>query len=657
MKGSPRMLRVMAFIMLAGAILSPSPALAIAADKAVAGPAGQVAAGPADEAISSPPDGAPETPAGGPLADPYGLLKKNLDAMGGLEKIRSLSTRYYEADITFMGMQGKVKAWEQRPTLKRREMSLGILQMTSGDNGDISWVVDPNGKLQVVKDETALERRRVEALLESYEHANPESEYFTLAFQGMEMVGDTECYVVRILNTINEDVRLRYYDAGTFLQVKAVDPQESFEVHTALSDYREVGGIKIPFHREADIQPIGQKQVIQITRYEVDVPVDPGLFSPPEQDVQDFSFAGGEVAESVTFDYVLDHLYLDVTISGLRSTWVLDTGASATVVDSTFAADIGLPPIGKAKAIGAGGTVNIDLVTLPPMRIQGIRLEEQRVGSMPLKALFDRHGIEIAGVLGYDFLSRFVTRIDYANTTITFYHPESFVYTGDGAILEAPLSHRLFSLPVTLDGLHHGDWTLDIGASISTFQYPFAEEQGLLERQGVERIVGGAGGHIRARVSEFESVEIGGYTVERPLILIPLENLGALSFDRGMGVLGNNILRRFVIYLDYSNQRVIFERGRDFETAFPRDRSGMSVVLTPEGDYQVLSVSAGSPAADAGFLEGDIVRSINGIAVEHLGDPLRLSNLFRAGAGTVYELEIMRDGKPLELRLTLRELY
>jgi len=630
---------VIGVLALAAVALSSATALSSAADSSTA--AAVTAATPGDK----------------PLADPYGLLKKHLDAMGGLEKIKSIATRYYEADIAFMGMQGKVKAWEEMPGLKRREMSLGILQMTSGDNGEISWIVDPNGKLQVVRDEATLERRQVEALLESYEHANPESEYFTLAFQGMEMVGDIECYVIKILNTINEDVRLRYFNADTFLQVKAVDPQESFEVHTLVSDYREVGGVKIPFHREADILPIGQKQVIDITKYEVNVPIDPGFFDPPEQDAQDFSFANGEVAESVSFDYILDHLYLDVTISGLRSTWVLDTGASATVVDSTFAAEIGLPPIGKAKAIGAGGTVDIDLVTLPPLRIQGIRLDEQRVGSLPVRQLFARRGIEIAGILGYDFLSRFVTRIDYANTTISFYHPESFEYAGDGAIIEAPLTHRLFNLPVTLDGVHQGDWTLDIGASITTFQYPFAEEHGLLELKGVERIVGGAGGHIQARVSEFESVELGGYTVERPLILVPLENVGAFSFERGMGVLGNNILRRFILYLDYANQRIILEKGSDFETVFPRDRSGMSVVLMPEGDYQVLSVSAGTPAADAGFLKGDIVRSINGIAVERLGDPVRISNLFRGNSGTVYELEILREGEPMKIAITLRDLY
>jgi predicted aspartyl protease len=642
-------------LMLAGAVLMPSAAFSTASEGTARAPVGT-----ADDTGSAPANVADDTArasAGAALVDPYGILKKNLDEMGGIEKILSISTRYYEADITFMGMQGRVKAWEERPMMKRREMSLGVLRMTSGDNGDISWIVDPNGKLQVVKDETALERREIEALLEAYEHANPESKYFTLAFEGMEMVGDTECYVVKILNSINDDVRLRYFDHDTFLQVKAVDPEESFEVHTLLSDYRDVAGVKIPFHMEADIRPIGQKQIIQITKYQVDIPVDRELFDPPEQDADDFSFAGGEVAESVPFEYIQDHIYLDVTISGLKSTWVLDTGASATVVDSTFAADIGLPSIGKAKAIGAGGTVDVNLVTLPPLRIQGIRLDEQQVGSIPLRELFGMHGLEIDGVLGYDFLSRFVTRIDYANTTMTFYDPESFVYTGDGAVIEAPLAHRLFSLPVTLDGVYQGDWTLDIGASISTLQYPFAKEHGLLNLEGVERLAGGAGGQIRARVSEFESLELGGFTVKLPLILVPLEDLGAFSLDRGVGILGNSTLRRFVIYLDYANQRVIIERGRDFETAFPRDKSGMSIAITPGGDYQVLSVSAGGPAADAGLLSGDIVQSINGIEVERLGGPTRVSDLFSADAGTVYELEILREDKPMKIAITLRDLY
>jgi S1-C subfamily serine protease len=124
-----------------------------------------------------------------------------------------------------------------------------------------------------------------------------------------------------------------------------------------------------------------------------------------------------------------------------------------------------------------------------------------------------------------------------------------------------------------------------------------------------------------------------------------------------MGILGNNVLRRFVLYLDYANQRVIVERGRDFDTVFPRDRSGMSIVLTPESDYQVLSVSEGSPAADAGLLKGDLVLSINGIDVESLGDPVRISNLFRADSGTAYRLEVLRKGKPLELEMTLRDIY
>jgi predicted aspartyl protease len=591
------------------------------------------------------------------LHDPYEIIDAHYDAAGGLDRLKAIRTRYFEADVSIMGMKGKVKSWEEPPLKQWREMDFGAIKMTGGDNGEVSWIVDPNGKIQIQRDEATLGRRQTEALLNGYEHVNPESEHFTITLEGTDSIGTAECYALKILSTETEEARWRYVNAETFSIEKAIDPQDQFEVHTLLSDYRAVDGIQIAFHRESEILPVGQKQIIQITKYELNGEVDATIFEPPSADVEDFEFTEGRAAEDVPFEYVLDHLYIDVEIGGKTNRWVLDTGASATVVDSTFAAALGLEPVGKAKAVGAGGSVDIMLVTLPPLRIQGVSIAEQQVGAMPLRDLFDKRGIEVAGVLGYDFLSRFVTRIDYANRKISFFHPEVFEYTGDGIVMDAPLTHRLFSLPLTVDDRFTGNWAVDIGASVSAFQHPFARENGLLDREGVDRILGGAGGHVRARVSEFESVEIGGHRVSNPLILIPLENLGALSFKRGNGILGNNILRRFVLYLDYGNQQIILEKGDDFSRDFERDKSGLSVIINQSGDYEAFFISGGTPAEKAGFLKGDIVKSVNGIEVEYLGGPVAVADLFRAEVGTEYEVEVLRDGKPVSIGIRLEDLY
>jgi hypothetical protein len=591
------------------------------------------------------------------LTDPHEILEAHYEAMGGLDRLKAVRTKYFEASVSIMNMEGTVKSWEDLPDRKRQEVDLGVMKMTRGDNGETSWIVDPNGKLQIEKDEATLKKRQVETLLETYEHLNPQSEHFTVTFEGTEMVGEADCYIIAIADNISEDVRQRYINSRTFLLEKAVDPQDNFEVHTLLSDYRLVDGIQVPFRREAEVLPIGQKQIIQVTEYQINVETDRSLFDPPGEDVEDFEFIKGETAENILFDYILDHLYIDVEINGEKRRWVLDSGASATVVDSTYAAELELPPVGQAKAVGAGGSVNATLVTLPALSLQGIRVAEQRVGAIPLRDLFGKRGIDIVGVLGYDFLSRFVTRIDYANQKISFFHPKGFKYTGDGTVIDAPLTNRLFSVPMTVNDRYSGNWTLDIGASVTAFQYAFAEENELLDLKGVERMVGGAGGHLKARISEFESINIGGYRVTDPVILIPLEGMGAFSLMRGVGVLGNNVLRRFVVYLDYNRQQIILEKGDDFEREFPRDKSGLSVILTPEGDYEVFFVSEGTPADEAGFIKGDLVKSINGIGIAHFEGPVAVADLFREEPGTEYEIEVLRDGEPRKLKLKLRDLY
>ena len=127
--------------------------------------------------------------------------------------------------------------------------------------------------------------------------------------------------------------------------------------------------------------------------------------------------------------------------------------------------------------------------------------------------------------------------------------------------------------------------------------------------------------------------------------------------SEGVGLLGNSILRHFVLYLDYDRQQVILEKGDDFGRGFPRGKSGLGIQVNDDDDMQVLFVSPGTPAEKAGFEPDDIVTSINGIAVEHLAGLLAVKELFEAQAGTDYTIGVLRSGKALTLNLALEDLY
>jgi predicted aspartyl protease len=394
------------------------------------------------------------------LNDPYRILGKYYEAMGGLDKLKAERTRHFEATVSVYGLTGTVKEWDRVPSEKRQEVDLTVFKQTSGDNGEFPWVVDQNGKLQIQKDEPTLKKRRVEELVATFDHLNPNSKNFMLTFLNTEKVGDTDCYIVKLASTINEDYRLFYINTTNFYLEKLTLVDPTMEVRTVYSDYRDQGGIMIPFHQESEVLPIGQKQTVELTSYESNIEIDPVLFEPPKQDVKDYRFADGTSSEDIPIQYIGDHVFIEVTLNCDRKTWCLDTGASVTVIDSDYAKAIGLESSGSIKASGAGETVTASFVTLPPFSIEGITFDSQKVASIEVSGLFKKIGIDVAGVLGYDFLSRFVTRVDYANKKISFYDPDTFEYKGGGKIVDAALRDNLFTLPMSVDGKYAGTWTL-----------------------------------------------------------------------------------------------------------------------------------------------------------------------------------------------------
>lgn len=592
------------------------------------------------------------------LTDPYEILHTHYEAIGGLEKLKMETTSYFEGRVSIAGLNGTIRQWHARAGRHRTEVDLSAFQQTTGDNGDVSWEIDTNGKLRIERDESALAAREVARRREAFEHLDRQSQLFTVALEGTQEIEGIECYVVKTANSIDGSYILEYIETSTFLLRKASSVRDRTERHTLYSEYRETDGILRAFSEETQYLPIGQTQTLKITEYRSDIEIDPAIFDPPEEESEDFVFRNGGNATRAPFRFIENHLFVAVTINCRETLWALDTGASATVIDSAYAADLGLKSAGTAKGMAAGHMVEVSFVTLPPYSVPGIDFSEQKVASMGISDLFRRTtDLEVAGVLGYDFLSRFVTRIDYADEMLVFYRPDTFEYLGDGTVLDAPLRHNVFTVNTTVDGRHSGRWSLDIGASGISFHYPFAEGRGLLDRPGIEGIGFGAGGKLARRTSKFSAIEFAGHTLDEPRIALPTEDVvGALGESEIIGTLGNTLFRHFVLYLDYSGQRVIVERGAHFGRDFPFDRSGL-MLWRPQGEaIEVLSVASDTPADEGGFEEGDTVESINGIDVAYLSGLIAIRELLREEPGTTYTVGVLRDGVRKELTLTLREL-
>jgi len=602
---------------------------------------------------------APVARAAADITDPYEVLDRYYEAMGGLDRVKAEQTRHFEATLSVAGLEGTIHHWEVSPDRSRSEVDLVVFTQTTGDNGEVAWEIGMNGKLRIEQDPNVLARREVGKRLALFEHLDRDSDIFTVSLDGIEQVEGADCYVIRVASATDDVERVWYIDVSDFLLRKSIDIQPDMQQHAVHSDYRDVNGVIHAFRQDIEILPLGQEQVVVTTFLETNVDIDPALFEAPAEDARDFVFTEGGDRADVPCEYIERHIFLPVIVDCDKSLWVLDSGASASVIDRDYAESLGLELSDEIKGQGAGNTVDVAFATLPPFSVQGIEFEEQQVAVIEFVDLFRRiSDLEVVGILGYDFLSRFVTRVDYANNMLTFYDPETFEYEGDGTVLDAPLKENLFTVAATVDDVHTGRWMLDLGAGGMTFHAPYAKAHDLGSRDGISGVGFGAGGRIYHRFSRYETVEFGGYTVERPMISMAGsdgEIEGGFSGGELVGNLGNTLFRHFVLYLDYENQQVVVEKGDNFETEFPWDRSGLQL-WRPAEACEVLYASPGTPAEEAGFQEDDVVLTINGIDVEHFGGLLELRAMFREEPGTEYVFEVERDGKRKELKLVLRDL-
>jgi hypothetical protein len=596
------------------------------------------------------------------INDPYQILKNHFDAVGGLEKLKEKNKIYAEGNLRILdaNLNGTTKIWAEKPLKMKQEVNLGIVEMISGDNGEFSWSVDANGKILVHRDDETLKEREVRRLMEDYEYFDPQSENFILSCEGTETVNGEECFVLTIRNRIDETERRYYYSTKTFYLVKEVYVGLDREERTLYSDHRSIDGVIVAFREDREMVPLGQRQQIEYTRYEFLSKVDPDIFEPPQDDVVDYTFTNGESAEEIRCEFIENHIYLPVIIKGKERLWVLDSGASVTVIDSGYAAEMGLPFKGPIKAKAMTGVVDLYHVTIPAFSLEGVVFEEQQVMAMNVRKLFKKIlGLDVAGILGYDFLSRFVTKIDYANEKISFYTPESFKYNGGGKVIEAFLDEaRMFSIPITVDNKYSGKWRLDIGASGEDLHYPFASEYNLLDREGIDAVSFGAAGSQKTKRSQFESISIDGFTIKNPLIDIAYQDDPGSVGDRShIGNVGNTFLRHFVLFLDYDKQQIILEKGNDYEREFPHSKAGLQLWYGESGNIEVFHVSPHTPAEESGFKKGDIINAVNGIDIAYFDGIISLRKLMREEEGEAYSFTISRDGEILEIPLTLRELY
>jgi hypothetical protein len=594
-----------------------------------------------------------------PAARP--VLERYVQAMGGQAylDLPSLRTR---ATLHAFGMSGQVESWVVRPDRSASRFQIGPIRMSTGYDGATGWRTDPGGKVLRL-DGKDLDELKGGLWLETGGWLQPDQGGGNVTWVGEES-DSAGRYAVLDLAPPAGRSRRAYFDRASGLLVKEVAKNDQQTVITRLDDYRSVGDVRMSFRSSTEIvgQPLNS---IQMTVDSVwvgeDIPA--ATFAPPG-DVADARYLKTDGVAHLPFEYRARHVWLKASVNdGPPEHFIFDTGASITVIDSAYAARIGLATEGLQQGQGAGAVGSASFAVVPRLRVvaedgDGIELKDVRVGVLSVNSILAPYfWRDCAGILGFDFISRFVDEIDFDRGLLTLYAPATFHYAGAGTAIPMTLAGHTPVVKLKLDGTIEGDFRVDVGSgSTVDLHTPFVKQHDLMKRTPFVEVTGGGfGGTFTTRMVRMQDLAIGPYSWTDPLVSLSQATAGAFTSEDYAGNIGNRILERFKLTLDYERRQMWLEPGARYARRDVLARSGMQFARTAD-TVRVMAVLPGSAGAKAGLREGDVVTALDGRPLAGMGPNDVAAILDEGVEGSAHTLDIVREGKAKRVKVKLREM-
>jgi len=321
------------------------------------------------------------------------------------------------------------------------------------------------------------------------------------------------------------------------------------------------------------------------------------------------------------------------------------------------------------QAAGAGAAGGATFATLGSLRVasleqaggkpDGVELKDVKVAVLDVNPSFEPlFWRQLAGVIGYDVISRFVVTVDYDDSVLVLNDPATWKYRGVEKPLTMVMNGTVPALTGKFDDADEGLFRLDVGSSSTVDVHaPFAKQKGLLNRMGrTQKIDGvGFGGAFTSEIGRLRSMSLGPYEWDDPLVVVSNATEGAFASEEFAGNIGNRILERFKLTLDYDRRQVYLEPGKRYSDRDHLTRAG--VLLTKRtGAVRVESVLANSPAEHAGLREGDQVLAVDERDIASWDLPELTQLLDDGEPGRKVAFRVMRGDQPKQLKMRLSEV-
>ncbi len=336
--------------------------------------------------------------------------------------------------------------------------------------------------------------------------------------------------------------------------------------------------------------------------------------------------------------------------------FILDTGSSGISLDSTTASSLGLVPIESNINIrGIAGVRKAEFLYHQTLELNGLVVDSLNFHINDYEFLSYVYGTRIDGVIGYSLFSRYILKIDYDVMQIEICSQGPIRYPRGGHLLR-PFIRTLPVQPARVRD-HHKITTrflFDIGAGLSLVLSRDFEQDSALIRKSRKRFpveAHGVGGKLAMEMTLVKDFRLGPYRFRKVPTMVFEDEFNVTSYPYLGGLIGNQILKRFNVILNYERREIHLKPNNLYREPFEYSYSGMELYYI-DGVIMVGSVVKGSPAENAGIREGDILIAIDNNASQ---DFVHYKKALMTAKKQV-RLILKRDDELMEIKLKLQSL-
>ncbi|HEY4109217.1 aspartyl protease family protein [Puia sp.] len=336
--------------------------------------------------------------------------------------------------------------------------------------------------------------------------------------------------------------------------------------------------------------------------------------------------------------------------------FILDTGSGGISLDSMTCVRLRMTPLPSDKTIlGIAGVRQVKFLYNQKLHLPGLDVDSLNFHVNDYDILTSVYGEKVDGIIGYSFFSRYIVQVNYDSLRVSVWTHGNFKYPKGGYMMRPVIA----SLPIL--GAEVGDakkifarFYFDTGAGLcALLSSDFVTDSSLLDtrKKVYYTSAQGLGGKATMRLTTLRNLRVGPYRFRKVPTYVFDDQYNVTSYPNLGGLIGNDILRRFNVTINYDRRSIYLLPNSHYRDLFDYSYTGLGLYWM-NGEVRVGDVMKNSPAEKAGFKEDDIVLSVG----TNFSNNIQAYKSLLQNTGDKLKLIINRKGELVQLNIQVKSI-